>query len=149
MATASKKRGSKKPGGSKKPKKRSTARSEPWVHVSGMTSPMPLSEARRYADVSVIEKNIFQEDMEAKEQWAVAMERRLPPGTRVRVIASDLAEYIGAVGRVADYDIGGIGDWPLIGVRFDSPVGGVTRDGFYEDEIKKLRQKKPTRRRRA
>jgi hypothetical protein len=84
----------------------------------------------------------FQEDMEAKRQWLLNTQVRLPPGTPVRVIDSDLDEYIGVTGSVVDYDIGRIGDWPLIGVRFDSPMdlpnGPMDRDGFYDAEIEPL-----------
>ena len=58
-----------------------------------------------------------------------------PVGARVKVIASDLPEYIGAIGTVVDYDPGCEGDYPLVGVRFDTPVLQRERDGFYDDEI--------------
>jgi len=71
------------------------------------------------------------------------LETRFPVGSRVRVIASDLDEYIGATGIVADYDLAGFPvDPSLVGVVFDTPIGCAgprkrisTRDGFYDDEL--------------
>jgi len=78
---------------------------------------------------------------DAWTNWLAEAEKRIPVGTRVRVVASDAPEYIGVTGTVADYDSGGDDhDWPLVGVVFDSPVqadsfhGGLkARDGFYCD----------------
>jgi len=86
---------------------------------------------------------IFQESPTQKAAWLEAAQRRFPVGARVRVVKSDVSEYIGALGTVVDYDCGANGDWPLIGVRFDAPIqpwfehagstNPTTRDGFYGD----------------
>ncbi len=77
---------------------------------------------------------------EAKSQWLKDAKVRIPVGTRVRVVRSDVEEYVGATGVVADYDLGYDADeWPLVGVIFDKPVSHSesakpsTRDGFYCD----------------
>jgi len=68
-----------------------------------------------------------------KTEWLQQVSNRFPVGAQVRVVRSDVEEYIGTTGVVVDYDIGVDGEWPLVGVVFDTPVGGVTRDGFYGD----------------
>ena len=68
-----------------------------------------------------------------KERWLSSAAERIPPGTRVAVVASDVPEYIGSHGTVADYDIGDLDTCPLVGVIFDAPVNGTVRDGFYCD----------------
>jgi hypothetical protein len=84
-------------------------------------------------------EEIFQESPTQKAAWLEAAQRRFPVGARVRVVKSDVSEYIGALGTVVDYDCGANGDWPLIGVRFDTPIqyagstNPTTRDGFYGD----------------
>jgi hypothetical protein len=83
----------------------------------------------------------LQESPEKKAAWLVEARRRIPVGTRVRVVKSDVPEYVGAIGTVADYDVGGCGDWPLVGVVFDVSIqvpgagneNPVARDGFYCD----------------
>lgn len=83
----------------------------------------------------------FQESISKKADWLKATKRRFPAGTRVRVVKSDVPEYVGLKGTVADYDLGTRGDWPLIGVKFDGPIKTsewpttVSRDSFYDDEI--------------
>lgn len=71
-----------------------------------------------------------------------SLKHRFPVGTRVKVIASDLPEYVARTGVIADYDAGDACSAPLIGVVFDAPVElareVVTRDGFYDDEILRL-----------
>lgn len=75
----------------------------------------------------------------AEEQ---ALAAKFPIGSRVRIVDSDIKEYIGLTGVVQDYDFGD--DVPLIGVLFDAPMinvdspdgtGPATRDGFYEEEL--------------
>lgn len=81
--------------------------------------------------------------IDGKRAWLERAQRRIPVGTRVRVVASDLDVYVGALGTVVDYDIGDDGSWPLVGVRFDAAIDGMERDGFYcdgasDDEIVKV-----------
>ena len=88
---------------------------------------------------------IFQECSEKKAAWLAEAQRVFPVGTEVVIKAvTEPAEdpaHIGRMGRVVDYDIGGIGCWPLIEVEFIERDGsnyiGVGRDGFYENEIAK------------
>jgi hypothetical protein len=81
----------------------------------------------------------FQEDENAKHRWREDAKWRLPIGSRVRVVRSDVPEYIGAAGQVIGYDIGLNGDWPLVRVAFDRPVrrphtsDETMHDGFYSD----------------
>lgn len=83
----------------------------------------------------------FQESTSKKADWLKATKRRFPVGARVHVVKSDVPEYVGLKGTVADYDLGSRGDWPLIGVKFDGPIKtsewptAVSRDSFYDDEI--------------
>lgn len=68
-----------------------------------------------------------------------SIRNNFPISTRVRVVEADLDEYVGACGRVADYDPGDAGSPPLIGVIFDKPILAdgekMVRDGFYENEL--------------
>jgi len=79
------------------------------------------------------EATCLQESPTKKAAWLTSAGQRIPPGTRVRVVASDVPAYVGATGTVVDYDLGDDGSWPLVGVRFDAPIGGAARDGFYCD----------------
>lgn len=83
---------------------------------------------------------------EEQEIAELALAERFRVGARVRIVDSDLAQYVGLTGTVLDYDFSGFsaGDPPLIGVLFDAPVLRVdlpsgsrpsTRDGFYDDEL--------------
>jgi len=89
------------------------------------------------------EHEIFQESPSQKAAWLEQAQRRFPVGTRVKVRASDLPEYIGLTGVVVGYDVGENGNWPLIDVKFEPSVegqplrGGVMpfQDGFYDDEL--------------
>lgn len=76
------------------------------------------------------------------ELYCEEITAQFPVGARVRIIGSDLVEYIGSTGTVLDYDFSD--ETPLIGVRFDTPVqqvqapdgsGPAVRDGFYDDEL--------------
>lgn len=86
------------------------------------------------------EKSIF--SPEGKDEWLKEMGTAFPVGCKVRVVDSDLDEYIGVTGNVADYRPGSDTSWPLIGVVFDTPIrieGQVNRrDGFYDEELERL-----------
>ena len=83
-----------------------------------------------------METEIFQESPKLKAEWVERMKRDFPVGCRVRVVASDKKSYLGATGTVCDYDVGGNGDYPMIGTAFDPALPGEpARDGFYDDEI--------------
>lgn len=85
----------------------------------------------------------LQENSKLKEAWLRDAQEAFPVGTRVRVRESDLAEYLGATGRVIGHDIGYDGDWPLIRVSFDHVIKVAsgkathdrTHDGFYDEEL--------------
>jgi len=96
----------------------------------------------------------IQESEARKEDWLRGAKRRFPIGARVRVVASDVPEYIGAKGTVIGHDIGDSGSWPLVSVKFDAPIRHegslVQRDGFYgdgssDDEIVRDRSGKSTK----
>lgn len=91
----------------------------------------------------------MQESSAKKAAWLDEAKRRIPVGSRVLIRKSDVTEYIGTFGEVIDYDLGLDGSWPLVCVKFDSPIvypgnpQGATRDAFYcdgdeDDEIMKL-----------
>jgi len=95
------------------------------------------------------ESQSLQESATRKAAWLVDAQQRLPVGTHVTVVHSDVPEYVGATGTVIDYDVGGDGDWPLVCVGFDTPISysgasvPVVRDAFYcdgatDDEIVRL-----------
>lgn len=102
---------------------------ESWV----MTLEAPEPKKKRHVDDLLI----LQESPERKAEWLADAQKRVPVGTRVKVVTSDEEAYIGATGVVEDYDVGGIGDWPLVGVVFDTPIvregHAYARDGFYCD----------------
>lgn len=75
---------------------------------------------------------MIQEDLLEKAAWLYSVTQRLPIGTRVRILNSDIPEQIGRVGTVIRYDPGQIGDYPLVSVCLDNPT---ETDGFYDDEI--------------
>lgn len=69
-----------------------------------------------------------------KSEWRAEMEKRIPEGARVRVLRSDVPEYVGLTGSVTGYDLGDDGEWPLVDVVFDQPApSGARRDAFYAD----------------
>ena len=76
----------------------------------------------------------IQDSMVRKLEWQEEMNARLPFGTRVRVLDSDVEAYVGQVGTVVEHDAGLRGEYPLVGVRFDDGTG----DGFYDDELEKV-----------
>ena len=93
---------------------------------------------RAWARVYAIEPNKHTGESSARKlAWREVAEREFPAGQRVRVVKSDLDEYVGATGAVRGYDMGGRGVSPLISVKFDEGSGsGVSRmDSFHEDEI--------------
>lgn len=102
--------------------------------------PCPDCEGKCYTDESE------QDWPRRKAAWLQAAKVDFPVGCQVRVVESDLDEYVKAVGTVADYDIGSKdgadGSWPLIGVVFDKPIvvdgENMLRDGFYDEEIERL-----------
>jgi len=81
----------------------------------------------------------LQESTAKKAAWLKGAKRRFRLGARVRVVKSDVPEYIGARGKVIDYSLGTEGDWPLISVGFDAPIktsswgAAVKHDAFYGD----------------
>lgn len=79
----------------------------------------------------------LQESRTKKMEWLRGAERRFPVGARVRVVKSDVPEYVGARGTVRNYNLGTTGDWPLISVKFDVPIktsdGTASHDAFYGD----------------
>jgi hypothetical protein len=80
---------------------------------------------------------MIQESTEEKAAWLENVQKRFPVGVRVRVVGSDLPEYIDVTGVVIDYDIGVYGEWPMISVKFDT-LSNPEHDGFYDDELKVL-----------
>ena len=85
----------------------------------------------------------LQESPERKAEWLLDAEARMPVGTRVKIISSDLDDDVGALGSVIGYDVGHDGEWPVIRVRFDKLTGGRVQDSFYcdgccDDEIVKI-----------
>lgn len=61
-----------------------------------------------------------------------------PAGCWVRVVESDVPRYVGLIGVVLGHE-SSIDEFPLIGVRFDEPErAGRGRDGFYEDELRRI-----------
>lgn len=81
-------------------------------------------------------------DKSCHESEEFRLATKFPIGARVRIIGSDIEEYIGFTGVVRDYDFSD--DVPLISVLFDAPMinvkspngtGPATRDGFYEEEL--------------
>lgn len=84
-----------------------------------------------------MDDEIFQESPRRKAQWLEEMKVKLPVGCRVRVLTSDLSQYVDATGTVADYNLGINGEWPMVGVVFDAPIDGTARDGFYDDELQR------------
>lgn len=82
----------------------------------------------------------MQESPAKKSTWREITEKSHPIGTLVKVIASDIPEYVGHRGRVVDYDVGVYGEYPMVGVEFSEPVGGTARDGFYVDELEILKE---------
>ena len=92
----------------------------------------------------------LQESPQRKADWLEEAKERIPVGTRVKVVRSDVDEYVGATGIVVDHNAGDDGEWPMVSVVFDTPIkhsgsGYPTkRDGFYcdgdkDDEIVPLR----------
>jgi hypothetical protein len=71
----------------------------------------------------------LQASAERKAEWLADAQKRLPIGTRVQVVRSDVPGYVGVLGTVRDYNVGEIGDWPMISVAMDTGK----RDGFYGD----------------
>lgn len=84
---------------------------------------------------------IFQESPMRKAAWLTDAQKHFPIGARVRVVKSDIPEYVGAFGVVVGHDVGTDGDWPLISVQFDAPITYAqgrrqdiaAGDGFYGD----------------
>lgn len=86
---------------------------------------------------------ILQESEELKDEWEAEAWERVPPGTRVTVMSSDLDEYVGQHGVVVGFDKGPTGSWPMVRVRLDSGVtDGFYCDGYSDDEIAKKNPRK-------
>lgn len=79
----------------------------------------------------------LQESAEKKAAWLDDAEKRIPVGTRIKVVTSDVDDFKGTTGVVSGYDLGGDGVWPIVSVTFDTPItheGHVyEHDGFYCD----------------
>lgn len=93
--------------------------------------------AERIDELEALLDAPLQESRAKKMVWLRDAERRFPVGARVRVVKSDVPEYVGTRGTVRNYNLGTAGDWPLISVKFDAPVktseGTVGHDAFYGD----------------
>lgn len=70
-----------------------------------------------------------------KTEWRRDAMQRLPVGTRVRVVRSDLDEYIGLKGTVTGYDLGGDGAWPGVRVKIGASTDTFFANGEPDDEI--------------
>lgn len=86
-----------------------------------------------------------------KAVWLAEARKRIPVGTRVKVVRSDTPEYVGAHGVIVGHDVGRKGEWPMVEVEFDETIS-VKRgrwtdadkrsyfwcDGAPDDEIEPL-----------
>lgn len=78
----------------------------------------------------------LQESPERKAAWLAEAQVRLPVASRVRVVASDVEDYVGFEGVVVGYDVGTSGAWPLVQVRLaDGRQDSFYSDGNQDDEI--------------
>jgi hypothetical protein len=86
----------------------------------------------------------FQACPNKKAAWLIEAKRVFPIG--IEVLVKDCSPhapspgvdaYLGHRGRVVGYDTGSDGEWPLVSVEFSPPL--PARDGFYDDEIAKVK----------
>ena len=108
---------------------------KPGDPVNEVWHPVVRDECRKIEE----ENRSLQESPSKKVAWLDDAKKRVPVGTRVKVVVSDVLEYVGVLGTVIDYDLGIDGEWPMVCVVFDTPIKHVgsadptKRDAFYCD----------------
>lgn len=83
------------------------------------------------------ETELLTESPRLKAAWLTDAMCRVPEGTRVRIVASDVSAYINQPGVVIGFDVGTDGDWPLVRIKLDNgTIDAFLCDGQDDDEIK-------------